>query len=372
MADPPKRDSFLQLAFTEENWACVQNNWKRWWASDLSRPLVMIEFEERNDGSLPPKLICSLPEDIRFSAILNSDLVAAEILEIYWRRLCRFRWFGDAWPRWYPYFGPGIVAGFLGSNVNPGLDTIWFSHAAPQNVLNSELSIDWLNPWWLKVKELTELAVHKWGDHICIGYTDLGGILDILASLRGTEQLLIDLYDNPDYVRRALDRITVCWMSYYNELHKIIQKSPRGTTSWANLWASGSSYILQCDFAYMISPKHFELFALPDIEACCEQIEYPFYHLDGKGQIPHLEMLLAIKKLKGIQWIPGEGSAPPEKWLSLLSRIRNKGKLCQLYVTAKGAKTIVSNLGGKGFAFSITDINNQNDAKAFLESLLSD
>ncbi len=46
--------------------------------------------------------------------------------------------------------------------------------------------------------------------------------------------------------------------------------------------------MLQCDFAYMISPQMFERFVLPDLTACCEALEHGFYHLDGKGQIRHL------------------------------------------------------------------------------------
>jgi hypothetical protein len=55
----------------------------------------------------------------------------------------------------------------------------------------------------------------------------------------------------------------------------------------------------------MISPQMFERFVLPDLLACCEFLDYAFYHLDGKGQLPHLNMLLALERLRGIQWVPG-------------------------------------------------------------------
>ena len=47
----------------------------------------------------------------------------------------------------------------------------------------------------------------------------------------------------------------------------------------------------------------------------------------------------------------GDGAPPPDEWLPLLKRIRDGGKLCQLFVTATGAMTIVRELGGRGFAF---------------------
>jgi hypothetical protein len=80
-------------------------------------------------------------------------------------------------------------------------------------------------------------------------------------------------------------------------------------------------------------------------------------------------LLLSIEKLHGIQWIPGDGQAPPEKWLLLLKRIQDAGKLCQLFVSTAGALEIVRQIGGKGFAFAILEPLNERDAIAFLKEL---
>ena len=124
--------------------------------------------------------------------------------------------------------------------------------------------------------------------------------------------------------------------------------------------------MLQSDFAAMISPQMFERFVLPDIATCCDQLDHAFYHLDGKGQIPHLDLLLSIENLHGIQWIPGDGQPPPEDWLPLLQRIREGGKLCQLFVSATGAQKIIQNFGGEGFAFYVHDTLTTDEAQAFL------
>jgi len=114
----------------------------------------------------------------------------------------------------------------------------------------------------------------------------------------------------------------------------------------------------------------FEKFVLPDLAACCDMMEHAFYHLDGPGEIRHLDMLLSLENLRGIQWIPGDGSPPPEEWLPLLKRIRDAGKLCQVFVEAEGARTIVRELGGRGFAFCIMSfINSAEEAKDFLRVL---
>jgi hypothetical protein len=127
--------------------------------------------------------------------------------------------------------------------------------------------------------------------------------------------------------------------------------------------------MLQSDFAYMISPAMFERYVLPDLAACCESLDHAFYHLDGAGQIRHLDMLLSLERLHGIQWIPGDAQPPPEEWLPLLKRIRDAGKLCQLYVQPEGARQIVRELGGRGFAFYIDQPMSQAEAEAFLALL---
>jgi 5-methyltetrahydrofolate--homocysteine methyltransferase len=113
----------------------------------------------------------------------------------------------------------------------------------------------------------------------------------------------------------------------------------------------------------------FERFVLPDLDTIFSTMDHAFYHLDGKGQIPHLDMLLSLESLKGIQWISGGGQPPTEEWPDLLRRIRDGGKFCQVYVSAEGARTIVRELGGKGFILYVIGPNTAEAARDFLKTL---
>jgi hypothetical protein len=124
----------------------------------------------------------------------------------------------------------------------------------------------------------------------------------------------------------------------------------------------------------MISPAMFEKYVIPDLEACYKTMDCGFYHLDGKGQIAHLDLLLALKNLKGIQWIPGAGQPDADNWLPLLKRIRDGGKLCQVYTTAEGARKIVREIGGKGFAIYVYPFQlfSKEDADDFLKVIAAE
>jgi 5-methyltetrahydrofolate--homocysteine methyltransferase len=260
---------------------------------------------------------------------------------------------GDAFPKWHPNYGPGILAGVFGSEVCYTDGTTWYNPLGVSSLAEIEIQFDRENIWWQRVHQITSAAVERWKGQVVIGHTDLGGNLDILASLRGTQNLLLDLYDAPEEVDRLTSKITEAWLSAYRELFDLIKPAGLGSACWGPCWSPGTTYMLQCDFAYMISPKMFERFVLPDLEACCNDLDHAFYHLDGRGQIPHLDMLLSLERLQGIQWIPGDGAPPPEDWMDLLRRIREAGKLCQVYVTPSGAFEIARELGGTGFLFYI-------------------
>jgi hypothetical protein len=358
----------IALRFTDQDWDRIERDWTAWWEGDLKRPMVMIE----NQVATPEAALINLLDWVILPSRFPLDAPVDEVLDQYQKNLESRCYYGDAWPRWWPNFGPGIAAGFLGTDVHVEWNTVWFSPAEETNIEDLSLTYDADNVWWRRVKELTAAAVERWGDQVNVAHTDLGGNLDILASLRTTEGLLFDTIDAPDEVARLVGEITSLWLRYYDELYEVIRAGGRGTTPWAPIWSPGRTYMLQCDFAYMISPQMFERFVMPDLSDCCEALDHGFYHLDGKGQIPHLDMLLSLERLRGIQWIPGDGQPPPEEWLPLLKRIRDGGKLCQLYVTSEGARTIVREIGGRGFALHIAEWMNREEAEAFVRLLASE
>ena len=301
-----------------------------------------------------------------------NDTPVDNLLDHYQKQLESKIYYGDAWPKWWPNIGPGIAAGFLGANVMTSDDTVWFEPDEMRELPDIHVAYDENNFWWQRIQAFTKGAIARWGDKVCIGFTDIGGNLDIMASLRTTIKLATDLYDVPDDVLRLACEIRGAWLQYYDRLYEIIAKNGRGTTPWAPIWSPKRTYMLQSDFSFMISPKMFEKFVLPDLEACCERLDHAFYHLDGKGELPHLDMMLSIERLRGIQWIPGAGQPKANEWLPLLKRIRDAGKLCQVYVTPEGARQIVREIGGKGFVFDVFtegDYMTKEEADAFLKVL---
>ena len=68
------------------------------------------------------------------------------------------------------------------------------------------------------------------------------------------------------------------------------------------------------------------------------------------------------------------GQPDADNWLPLLKRIRDGGKLCQVYTTAEGARKIVRELGGKGFAIYVYPFQlfSKEDADDFLKVIAAE
>jgi 5-methyltetrahydrofolate--homocysteine methyltransferase len=338
------------LRFTDKDWDRIERDTMAWWAGELERPLVWLSATEPLTQAIPCRYLSNYP----------LDMPAEELVDLYEPALAATRFYGDAFPYLWINFGPGIMAGFVGSDVHSVSDpseTVWFSASSQVEIQDLDLAYDPQNAWWQRVQELTAAFVRRWDGQAAIGHADIGGNLDVLASFCTTEGLLYDVIERPEEVERLAGRITALWLRYYDELEALIRPRCRGTTCWTPIWSTGKTYMMQSDFAYMISPRMFERFVVPDLTACCAHLDHGFYHLDGKNQIPHLDHLLSISRLAGIQWIPGDGQPPPDQWLPLLKRIRDGGKLCQVFVSPEGARTIVQNLGGRGFLLVIQHAN---------------
>ncbi len=337
------------IRFLPEDWQRIEQTYQQWWDHELDRPLVY--FTSVYDPPGAPKV----PGHSGFLSNYGLDAPVDLILDNYQRLQSGRHFPADSFPFWFVNFGAGLLAEPLGARLRSTAETVWFEPPAGADLGTLEISFNDSSPWWAKMLELTEAAAERFGETVQIGHTDIGGNLDILASLVGSEPLMMELVDRPSLVEDACRRITECWIEAFDAVDRIIAPHCHGRVAWAPTWAKGTTYMLQSDASYMISPEMFDRFVMPDLEACCEHIEYPFYHLDGVGQIAHLDSMFTIENLRGIQWIPGDGQPQAEDWPDLLQRILDAGRLVQVFTDARGAFKICRELGGRGIQMMLRD-----------------
>lgn len=348
--------------FYKEDWETATKRWEAFWHREVIDRVVLWVTAPRSKP-LPykePPTPASLEQqwlDIEFRLAQTEATFA-----------CTF-YGGEAFPNFWCNLGPGIMATYIGATPRFRETTVWFETPMEWEDVFACLHFDPENRWWQFTKQLTEAATQHFADKAMVGITDLGGVTDILASLRGTLNLLEDFVSEPTKVRRASERITYLWFRYYEELDNIIRTYIHGCTGWMGLWSTKRWYPIQCDFSYMISPKQFEDLVLPFLSEQCRWLDHSVYHWDGLGQLVHLDLLLSIPELDAIQWTPGAGNPSVDDpcWYPYYKRIQQAGKgLVLLGSATQNVERLIKDLSPKGLFIS-TWCSSEEEAKELLK-----
>jgi 5-methyltetrahydrofolate--homocysteine methyltransferase len=312
----------------KEDWEKAKERFKAWWEGEIiDRVVIQVTAPRNMNANHSPDTPIWTEWD------LVHNLSIPEIIVKNFERYCQNMYFGgEAFPNFWINFGPGVVSAFLGANPEIREDTVWFETPKDWDTIFQCVRYNPDNKWWNIVKTCTSMVTENSNNKFFAGLTDLGGNLDILAALRGTQNLLIDLIESEDYVKKVLIDINQLWFQYFDGLNQILEKKMEGTSNWMSLWSPKKWYPLQCDFSAMISPKLFEEYVTPRLAEQCAWLDNNIYHWDGPGEIPHLDILLEIPKLQGIQWTPGTGNpgVGSAVWFPLYKKIQEKKKLLVL------------------------------------------
>ncbi len=356
----------FNLNFNEDRWRGIKETYRLWWDGKLDRPLIHLTVTGNDLGRPASKV-----QFHGITAAYDSKVTAEEIVDSWDYELSTRRFLGDSFPAIWLNFGPGVLPAFLGAILSCDQHTVWFHPEKVQEIKDIIFKWDDNNHWLERVKSVAETADRRFQGNVQVGMTDLGGTLDILSSFRPSENLLLDLYDSPDEVRRLTWLVHDLWWRAYDEIDSVQRHNP-GYSCWTPIFSEKPYYMTQCDFCYMIGPDMFDEFVKPELTASHRRLTNGFYHLDGPGELAHLDSLLTINELKGVQWIPGAGQPPPEEWPEVYKKIRKAGKLIQVNGSQSGFKTLdklVEHLGsGRNIIFiHSVDVSEIKEAEAFLK-----
>ena len=222
----------MPIHFSHEQYETLRQTYRKWWAGELDRPIVPIITYGH-----PSEIEPSKGPHIAFPTAWDFSIDPRQFVESHHAGLTTHRWHGDAFP-YFPTtaFGPGALAAFLGCTPIGAQSTVWFKpprEDIPIEELHFEF--DENNPNYRRVLNLYEAAMEKWHGSVVVGMVDMGGVMDVLQSFRGAENLLMDLYDSPDEVLRCIRELQDMWFLYYNKFNEIMAPEAEGYTDIRSL-----------------------------------------------------------------------------------------------------------------------------------------
>ncbi len=297
-----------------------------WNRENHDRPILTIQAPRRNAPSPPepPRGVESRWLD--FDYLIKKARYQAE--NAYYT--------AETVPAYWPNFGPDIFAAMLGCPLEFSADTSWSHPIVDDWAEFGTFAIDPANPWYQKLVELTKMAVDDAkGDYI-VGLTDLHPGADAMVALRGPENLCLDLMDEPEQTAEISRKLAAPLKSIFNELYDITwENNGGGTSNWMTTYCNEPWYVTSCDFCTMISGEQFERFVVPELEDEIRFFKNSIFHLDGVGAFRHLDRLLAIEGLKGVQLVPGDAEKPIYECVEEMRKIQSSKKLLQFYGKAE-------------------------------------
>ena len=338
-----------------------RERYKRFWQPLTKGEGAYIAIESPVDDTGVPVFNFTAPASFK-EQILSLDYclkrAEAQTANTYWGL--------DAVNNAFVSFGPGVQAALLGAPYVFQGNTIWFDMDPPIKNWDKipALSTNRNHVLYVAIDNHTRALCAASKGRYAVSYTDIGGQMDVLFSLRG-EDLLSDFIEYPDMVISAEERISDEFISYFYTLTGIIGPSGCGYTGWIPIIGDAPWYPLQCDMCVMISPKMFEKFILPSLDKVSKAIGRSIYHLDGPGEIQHLDMLCSLKYVNAIQWVPIPNAKLPgyggysqdfadEMSIEVYRRVLAAGKKVVLvWVKPDQAKTIFNAVGCDGVYMNI-------------------
>ncbi len=325
----------------------VLAHYERWWTHTNDAPLFYLIFPTEPVDYGPVKADWMADASLDQWSNWKQEVVFGHAVELThrtgdWRyvedTLPLFEYYaevtghlGAGYPFLMPMMGPGCLSAFISNFAQYDAPTIWLELPEPWDWEPVERIDEHVSgPFFEVAVEAVRRLVDRVQDRYLIGMPDLGGILDVLACLRGTNNLLMDTIDRPEAFDEVRRRLELQWTDAYRAFSRIIDPGNHGGYAPQMRWLSPEPCTTGiCDFCAMIGPEMFERFVRPSLERDAEQFAgRVVYHLDGPGQLVHLDSLLAMEGVHAIQWVPGAGNKDTldPKHDELYRRILDAGK----------------------------------------------
>ncbi len=286
----------------KKNWEETKEKWAAYWKhKNTGRPLmcVVAKKEESQDPELEKELAVKNMED----KYMNAARIVARF-----RYYCETHEFmGESFPNLSIDFGPGSMAGYVGCEIVFNPDTVWFEHYVEDWNEEPDIVYDPENKWFKKHLQLFKDVKALAGDDFYIGIPDIMENIDVLASMRGVQDTIFDMMDEPEEIHRRLDQIQSIYYSYYDQFYEIVKDEENGSCYTVfQIWGPGRTAKIQCDFSALISPGQFREFIQEELRKQAKGLDHVLYHLDGPDAIKHVEALMEIDEIDALQWTSGD------------------------------------------------------------------
>lgn len=342
------------------DWFKKQKRFSEYWARENhDRPLLAITApKERRDA--PP---------VSKHTTLKERWMDTEYMlkQANWQ-MQNTLYLGEAFPALCPNLGPDFFAACYGTQLTFGENTSWAIPHLTDDDVEEQIAfrLDLQNEYYQKMLEMTEAAAQDGRGKYLVGITDLHPGSDGLVSMRGPQELCYDTLDNPEFIKKGVMDLLPGFVQIYEELYRITTRYQEGSTCWMGIWHPKKWYPVSSDFSCMISPEMYNELLAEELEEEVQYLDGSIYHLDGPDALKHLDRILQMPGLDGVQWVYGAGSPTASHWIPVIRKIQEAGKCVHINVEPHELGILLEELSPEGLMYSIS-ADSEQEARDLLK-----
>ena len=346
-----------------DDWPSVKKRWEAWWQSELY-DRVLVAVTAPRQGVVPGQDLEVDPE----TQWTDVDYMIGRNLQ----RVRSTHYGGEALPVFAHNWACGHALPF-GCEPHFERDTVWVDPAPVADDGYPTLDGWWGSSWWRWMLDSTEgIARASQGRYfVWPGWGNHGA--DALALVRGTENLLVDIALNPEWVKGAVQEVARTEMRAVDMLWPLVSPDATGVEGYVDAtscWSPTKSLCIACDVSCLVSTEDFNQLFLPPLIEMMHTVDHTTYHLDGPGAIRHFDALLSLPELHAVQWVPGAGHEDVMQWIPLIQRIQRGGKCVEVRASPLQIEPLLKEVRPEGLLIR-TFCPSEEDAGRLLDRVAS-
>lgn len=312
------------------------SRWEAWWRFQADRPLACLSVG-KSKSIRWDKAFDLLEDPVSWLAVRRAQLESTH-------------WAGDEVPGIRVDIGPVATAAFVGAPLHFAYaeGTSWQTPVIDAWDPPPRLALDRDNRWYGAVMALLRHTAADAAGKYLVTMPDYSGAIDALANLRGSENLLLDLYDHRAEVIAAADRLVDAWEGAFRETNAILAAAGAGMTTWIGPASRVPYTVPTCDFNYMIGPQDFVETCLPSLREQARRAGRCALHVDGPGAANHVEAIACAPEITVVQYTPGAATPSALERIGLFKRWQAAGKPVIVCCPKEEVPEIVRQLDPRG------------------------
>ena len=245
----------------------------------------------------------------------------------------------------------------------------------PENTMGEEQHLSWdealqvrldpENPWFRKYMEFADALVHASGGAFPVSHAAEIGPTDLHAVLRGHNESIMDLADEPEKSAELLWRTGELFRDATKEVWKRLPLFHGGYFDGQySLWAPGPIIRMQEDASAVYSPALYRKLVQPVDRMLASHFASSFIHLHSTSMFL-LDAILEIEEIRCFE-INNDTSGPPvQQMVPHFRKVQKAGKplLIRGSFTTEELRLLVDSLDSRGLFLNIM-VSDMNEIEA--------